>query len=119
MSNRESNTLVSPGRQKARKLRADEVLAELERAQKVFTESKRRVDGEHDAAQDRGEFKKRSKPNSFCAEELLHHELGLAHNDCPEARIAHAAEKAQPSITRRTIDAIRRLVYIWLPTRGK
>jgi hypothetical protein len=43
MSDRDRKTFAWVARQKVRKLRADEALAELERAQKVLIESRKRV----------------------------------------------------------------------------
>jgi hypothetical protein len=48
MSDRKRETFAWVARQKMRKLRADEALAELERAQRVLTESRKRVADEDD-----------------------------------------------------------------------
>lgn len=50
MTNRESNTSAWAARQKVRKLRADQVLAELERAQNNFLESRKRHPGDPEQA---------------------------------------------------------------------
>ena len=118
MSNRESHALAWAQRRNARKLRADEVLTELERARKVFTESKRRVADEYYVEQVRGEIEKSGKPCANVEELPCALDLHLAHKDGHEVRMVFNAENDEQGITRRALVAIRRLVEIWLWRRG-
>ena len=68
---------------------------------------KRRLADEYDAAQERGEVaKKNDGDRSSKAEDLKPTitDLGLTHKDIHEARIIRDAERADPGITRRTLD---------------
>jgi hypothetical protein len=70
--------------------------------------AKRRLADEYDAAQERGEVaKKNDGDRSSKAEDLKPTitDLGLTHKDIHEARLIRDAEKADPGITRRTLDA--------------
>jgi hypothetical protein len=86
----------------------DELIAAAYRAQadalEIEAQAKRRLADEYDAAQERGEVigklrsqAELSKPSAA--------DIGLSRKDIHEARIIRDAEKVDPGVVRRTIDA--------------
>jgi hypothetical protein len=70
--------------------------------------AKRRLADEYDAAQERGEVAtvgKRSQPERLQPTPPSAADIGLSRKDIHEARIIRDAEKNEPGITRRTLDA--------------
>jgi hypothetical protein len=91
----------------------DALISAAHRAQadalEIEAAAKRRLADEYDAAQERGEVarngdnrtsvpKQNSKPTAK--------DIGLSRKDIHEARIIRDAEKADPGIVRRTLDAV-------------
>jgi hypothetical protein len=89
----------------------DDVLTKVYRAQAdaalIEAGAKCRLADEYDAAQERGEV---AKPGSKCSgpehlEPATAAEIGISRKDIYEARIIRDAEKAEPGIVRKTLDA--------------
>lgn len=88
----------------------DELIAAAYRAQadalEIEAQAKRRLADEYDAAQERGEVKSVGNPNCSATEQLPSAaDIGLSRKDIHEARIIRDAEKVDPGVIRRTIDA--------------
>lgn len=90
----------------------DELIAAAYRAQadalEIEAGAKRRLADEYDAAQERGEVAtigKRSQPERLHPAPPSAADIGLDRKDIHEARIIRDAEKADPGIVRRTVDA--------------
>lgn len=85
----------------------DELLSKIHRAQAdaldIEAQAKRRLADEYDAAQERGEI---SKQGAHVPEgNMKTSDLGLSRKDIHEARIVRDAEKAEPGIVKRTVNA--------------
>lgn len=91
----------------------DELIAAAYRAQadalEIEAGAKRRLADEYDAAQERGEVKANGGARNFTVpkqnSEPSAADIGLSRKDIHEARIIRDAEKADPGIVRRTVDA--------------
>lgn len=89
----------------------DELIAKAHRAQadalEIEAAAKRRLADEYDAAQERGEVAGRGKPVNVPDGNIkpTAAEIGLDRKDIHEARQVRDAEKADPGIVRRTLDA--------------
>lgn len=99
----------SAGRLARAKEAHDTVLSQVYRAQanalNIEARAKMRLAEEYDAAQDAGEVRKAG--NSSKPEELVSaSDIGLTHKDIHDARQIRDAEKADPGITKRTLDAM-------------
>jgi hypothetical protein len=91
----------------------DEVIAAAYRAQadalEIEAQAKRRLADEYDAAQERGEVKTRADnqhASSTAEEAVSASDVGLTHKEIHEARIIRDAEKEEPGIIRRALDAM-------------
>jgi hypothetical protein len=88
----------------------DELISNIHRRQADFLEieamAKRRLADEYDAAQDRGEIRAPNQGRSTSALEAPSvAEIGLTHKDIHEARQFRDAERNEPGIARRALDA--------------
>lgn len=90
----------------------DDLISAAYRAQadalEIEAQAKRRLADEYDAAQERGEVASVSDGRrSSGAEDLKSTaaEIGLSHKEIHEARIIRDAERADPGIVKRTVDA--------------
>jgi hypothetical protein len=72
----------------------------------IEARAKRRLADEYDAAQERGELRAHGERATVSKSETVgFKEAGLNAKDLHEARIIRDAEKADPGIVRRTVDA--------------
>jgi hypothetical protein len=91
----------------------DDLIAAAYRAQadalEIEAGAKRRLADEYDAAQERGEVKSNGGARNFTVpkqnSEPSASDIGLSRKDIHESRIIRDAEKADPGIVRRTVDA--------------
>lgn len=89
----------------------DELVAAAHRAQadalEIEAMAKRRLADEYDAAQERGEIRGRGGDQTSSAEVCLPGpaDIGLTHKDIHEARQFRDAERNEPGIARRALDA--------------
>lgn len=87
----------------------DELIAAAYRAQadalEIEAGAKRRLADEYDAAQERGEIKTQRDNQAFSATEKASGPEIIPPKELHEARIIRDAEKADPGIVRRTVDA--------------
>lgn len=91
----------------------DELIAAAYRAQadalEIEAQAKRRLADEYDAAQERGEVAGHGGARNFNVPnenvETTAADIGLSRKDIHEARIIRDAEKVDPGVIRRTIDA--------------
>lgn len=92
----------------------DELIAAAYRAQadalEIEAQAKRRLADEYDAAQERGEVGKSGTRSDLVPKQnevrvASAKDVGLSRKDIHEARIIRDAERADPGVVRRTIDA--------------
>lgn len=103
----------SAGRLARAKEAHDTVLSQVYRAQanalNIEARAKMRLAEEYDAAQDRGEVRTRADnqhASSRTEEAVSAADIGLTHKDIHDARQIRDAEKADPGITKRALDAM-------------
>ena len=75
-------------------------------ALEIESMAKCRIADEYDAAQERGEVRRKGERTSLKTKEVGVGEIGLSHNDIHEARKIRDAEAADPGLIRRTLDAL-------------
>ncbi|WP_295810316.1 hypothetical protein [uncultured Nitratireductor sp.] len=87
----------------------DELIAKAHRAQadalEIEAAAKRRLADEYDAAQERGEAAKGRPKTLPEGKTFTAADVGMSHKEIHEARQIRDAEKADPGITRRTLDS--------------
>jgi hypothetical protein len=100
----------SAGRIARAKKAHDEVIVAVYRAQadalEIESAAKRRLADEYDAAQERGEIRGNGERSFSGAGKASADEAGLSPKDIHEARQLRDAERADPGVTRRSIDRI-------------
>lgn len=88
----------------------DEIIAKAHRAQAdallIESEAKRRLADEYDAAQERGEVRRPNNEKTTSGVEAVSvSDIGLTHKDIHEARIIRDAERNEPGIAERALNA--------------
>lgn len=87
----------------------DSLVAAAHRAQadalEIEAQAKRRLADEYDAAQERGEVRGSRQRTASSPEAVGARDIGLTHKQIHEARQVRDAEKSDPGIVRRTLDA--------------